>query len=216
MEEAARQRHMVRKYLDKPLPPEIAAQLTERVDEHNAAYGSSMKLMVHDANAVGPIVKLLLAKKVKNYVILAGNDGDDLDERLGWCGADLMLYAQTLGLNTWWVGSTFNRGISNFVPGKKVIGIIAVGYGATQGVPHRSRTVSEIADYEGAVPAWFARGAEFSLLAPTALNKQDYHLSGRGNRVRLDNDNGTFTGVNRGILKYHFELGAGTENFQWE
>ena len=50
------------------------------------------------------------AKGVRNYFMVSGNaggdDGIDLDYRLGYVGADLMLYAQTLGLNTWWVGGT--------------------------------------------------------------------------------------------------------------
>lgn len=76
---------------------------------NNEKYGLAIKLMVNNENAFNAFAKLILAKGVKNYLILSGMYTPDLDEKLGYCGADLMLYAQTLGLNTWWVGATFNK-----------------------------------------------------------------------------------------------------------
>lgn len=46
-------------------------------------------------------MRLTMAKNVREYFLMAGPDAPDLDERLGYAGADLMLYVQTLGLNTW-------------------------------------------------------------------------------------------------------------------
>ena len=34
--------------------------------------------------------------------------------------------------------------------------------------------------------------------------------------VKIEIDNGIFTGANKGLIKYHFELGAGKESFEWE
>ena len=53
-------------------------------------------------------------------------------------------------------------------------------------------------------------------VTPTALNKQDFILIGNGNKVKIECNNGIFTGSNVGLIKYHFELGAGNENFEWE
>lgn len=216
MTEAMRARHMVRKYKDIVLPEQIISKLNARVEENNAAHGLAIKLMTNDKNAVGAIVKMILAKGVNNYFILAGDDSPELEERLGYCGADLMLYAQTLGLNTWYVGGMFNRNVAQFVSGKKVVGVISVGYGQTEGVPHKSKPPADVSQYTGDAPEWFTAGINASLLAPTALNKQDYRITGTENRVRVENENGIFTGVNRGLIKYHFELGAGKENFSWE
>lgn len=127
-----------------------------------------------------------------------------------------MLHAQMLGLNTWWVGGTFNRGKLNAdAKGNKVIGVIAVGYGVTQGKPHKSKSYHDVAIYEGNEPKWFQAGAEAALLAPTALNKQAFVINGKENKVKIFCDNGIFTGADLGLLKYHFELGAGKENFEW-
>ena len=215
--EAMQKRHMVRKYTDKPLSDEIIAKINERIELNNKTYNLNMKLMINNSKGVSSIMKLIMAKGVNNFIILAGDVSENLDERLGYSGADIMLYAQTLGLNTWWVGGTFNRSVSSYVDNKKVTGIIAIGYGQTQGVPHKSKNVEDVSKYEGTIiPSWFISGVDGALLAPTALNKQDFMLIGNGNRVKIECSNSIFTGSNVGLIKYHFELGAGKGNFEWE
>lgn len=215
MEEAMARRHTVRKYTDKIIPQDIVDKLQERIAANNQKFDLSIQLLLNHADAVNSVIKLLRTKGVSNYFILAGNNSDDLAEKLGYASADLMLYAQTLGLNTWYVGGTYNRNVLKYVPDKKVIGIVALGYGRNNGVPHKSKTIKDVAKYDGEAPEWFQKGVEASLLAPTALNKQDYRIVGKGDKVRILIDNGAFTGANKGLIKYHFELGAGKENFDW-
>ena len=194
MKQAMRQRHTVRKFTSEPLSPELISQLNDRVRANN---------------------ELFFAKGVRNYFVLAGSDRPGLDEDLGYASADLMLFAQTLGLNTWWIGGTFSRkNVERAVPGKKVIGIVAVGFGVTPGVAHKSKTAAEVGSYEGPAPQWFADGVQAALLAPTALNKQCFRIVGEGGKVSISENGGTFSGADIGIVKYHFELGAGNA-FEW-
>ena len=220
IKEAIKLRHMVRKYTDKPIPADLAEELKERIAGNNQAHGLQIKLVSGNADGLSAVAKLLLAKNVKNYLVLAGPDTPDLDEKLGYCGSDLMLYAQTLGLNTWWVGGMFskNGARKNLDAGHnvRVNGVIVVGYGQTQGVPHQSKKPEEVSWYEGEVPQWFRDGVEALLFAPTALNKQGYMVKGSGNKVSITCDDGVFSGIDLGIGKYHFEVGAGRENFEWE
>lgn len=218
MQEAMEKRHTVRKYTDKPLSDDIIEKLNERIELNNKEYNLFMKLMINNKKAINPIVELLLSNRVRNYIILAGDKYLDLEEKLGYSSADIMLYAQTLGLNTWWVGGTFNRSVKKYVDNKKVIGIIAVGYGQTQGSPHKSKTAEEVSKYEGITPQWFKNGVQMSLLAPTSLNKQDFMIIGKENKVIAQYGKGifSFSKANLGIIKYHFELGAGKENFEWK
>lgn len=217
MKEAMKARHMVRKYTNKPIPEEIIQSLNIRIAENNTKHHLAIQLNINDTSAFNALIKLILAKGVHHYFVLAGPDVPDLDEKLGYCGADLMLYAQTLGLNTWWVGGTFNRNKLNAEAGNnKVIGVIAIGYGVTQGTPHKTKKFEEVAVYNGDCPAWFKAGVEAALLAPTALNKQAFSIRGNHNHVKITCDNGIFSGADLGLVKYHFELGAGTENFCWE
>ena len=53
-------------------------------------------------------------------------------------------------------------------------------------------------------PEWFVNGTESALLAPTALNKQDFMLIGNGNKVKIECNNGIFTGKQCGINKISF------------
>lgn len=215
MKQAMQQRHTVRKFTSEPLSPELISQLNDRVRANNERLGLAISLKVGDESALPGALKLFFAKGVRNYFVLAGSDRPGLDEDLGYASADLMLFAQTLGLNTWWIGGTFSRkNVERAVPGKKVIGIVALGFGATPGVAHKSKTAPEVSSYEGLEPQWFADGVQAALLAPTALNKQCFRIAGAGNKVSICENGGAFSGADVGIVKYHFELGAGNE-FEW-
>lgn len=219
IKEAITERHMVRQYTDKAIPADIIELLRKRIAENNEKYHLDVALVVGNSDGIGGMAKLLLSKTVHNYIVLAGKDAPKLDEKLGYCGADLILYAQTLGLNTWWVGGMFNgKGALKNLSNKdvRVNGVIAIGYGQTQGVPHKSKTAAEISEYNGDAPQWFIDGVNALLYAPTALNKQPYVVKGSGNKVHISAGDGHFSGVDLGIGKYHFEVGAGRENFEWE
>ena len=217
MQEAMRRRHTVRKYTDEGLSAEEVRLLEGRIDANNRELGTSISLVRNAPKAVSGIVRLALARNAKDYFLLAGDDAPDLGERLGYASADLMLYAQTLGLNTWWIGGTFNRkDASAHAGGKKAIGIVTVGHGASQGSSHKSKTVAEVSEYRGGPePEWFTCGVEAALLTPTALNRQAFHLVGEGDRVTVSYDPGPLADADLGLVKYHFELGAGRENFSW-
>lgn len=64
-------------------------------------------------------------------------------------------------------------------------------------------------------PDWFLRGIDAALLAPTAMNQQKFVFSLKGNTVTAKAGIGFYSKIDLGIAKYHFELGAGTENFRW-
>ncbi|MCI8887606.1 MAG: nitroreductase [Hungatella sp.] len=218
MKEAMRRRHTVRRYTDEPISANLIKELSGRIAQNNRTYGLNLTLVTGNCEGLGSMARVLLARGVNNYIILAGPDALDLDERLGYCGADMIIYAQTLGLNTWWVGGMFSkkgaqRNLSAL--SVKVNGVIVVGFGATQGVPHKSKTAAMISHYEGRAPQWFTDGVEALLYAPTALNKQPFMVRGKGNQVSISCGSGHFAGMDCGIGKYHFELGAGKEYFTW-
>ena len=68
---------------------------------------------------------------------------------------------------------------------------------------------------EGPAPDWFRKGVEAALLAPTAMNQQKFKFTLRGDTVAAKAGMGFYTKVDLGIVKYHFELGAGTDRFRW-
>ena len=212
-------RHTVRKYLDKPVDMDLIGLLNDRIERNNCVYNLTFKLITNNSDGLSSLARLMSNNSVQNYIILAGKDNSDLDKKIGYCGADLILYAQSLGLNTWWCGGMFNgKNALKHLDNKavRVNGVIAIGYGKTQGVPHKSKTADQVSHFKGDAPGWFKSGIKALLLAPSALNRQPYIVNGEGNKVSLKVKSGTFSQVDLGIGKYFFELGAGKSNFEWE
>ena len=220
IDEAIRERHTVKIYKKTPIPADICKQLNERIKALNEGLDVFMSLVTNDSSALNAAVKITFAKNVNNYIVLSGKNESDLEEKLGYGGADIMLFAQTLGLNTWWVSGTFNKGNARErggIPGSNLIkGIIIIGYGENNGTPHRSKSSIDVSTYSGNPPYWFVKGVGMALLAPTAMNRQGFIIKGSGNKVSITCDKGPFSNLELGILKYHFEIGAGRENFTYE
>jgi hypothetical protein len=207
----------VRKFQDKPLAEDVVKALQARIEKVNKEHQVNIKLVTNESVPVWGVMKFFMTKGLKNYLVLLGPDRADIEESLGYCGIDIALYAQTLGLNTWWVGGTYSKNsASKDVEGSVINGIIALGYGQVQGVPHKSKAFEDVCQYEGAMPEWFKQGVEAALLAPTAMNKQKFMITGKDNEVSISCDNGKWSGTDLGIVKYHFEVGAGKDNFQWK
>lgn len=220
IDEAIRERHTVKIYKKTPIPADICKQLNERIKALNEGLDVFMSLVTNDSSALNAAVKITFAKNVNNYIVLSGKNESDLEEKLGYGGADIMLFAQTLGLNTWWVSGTFNKGNARErggIPGSNLIkGIIIIGYGENNGTPHRSKSSIDVSTYSGNPPYWFVKGVGMALLAPTAMNRQGFIIKGSGNKVTITCDKGPYSNLELGILKYHFEIGAGRENFTYE
>ena len=100
--------------------------------------------------------------------------------------------------------------------GEKLCIVIALGYGETQGLPHKSKSMEEVIQLDEPAPEWFQKGVEAALLAPTAMNQQKFLFRLDKNMVSVKAGFGLYTKIDMGIVKYHFEIGAGKENFQWE
>ncbi len=99
---------------------------------------------------------------------------------------------------------------------------IALGYGETQGVGHKIKTVNQVSNASDVTPTWFRKGVEAALLAPTAVNQQKFsfeYMGMKDGRHQVHAKKGFsmigYTLMDLGIAKYHFEIGAGKENFEW-
>jgi len=161
---------------------------------------------------------------VKNYLVMVGKKADNLDERIGYYGEQLVLLAQTLGLNTCWVGLSYRKVSEAYNVGKdeKLACMIALGYGETQGVSHKIKSVQQVSNASDITPAWFKTGVEAALLAPTAVNQQKFsfeYIGMKDNKHIVKADKAFslvgYTKIDLGIAKCHFEIGAGKDNFIW-
>lgn len=224
LQEAITARHSVRKYIDKEIPADIVTVLQDKIAEYNKVGNLNIQLVLNETRAFTGMLSYGSFSGVKNYFVMVGKKGDGLDERVGYYGEQLVLLAQTLGLNTCWVGLSYRKVPEAYNVGKdeKLACMIALGYGETQGVSHKIKTIEQVSNASDITPSWFKRGVEAALLAPTAVNQQkfSFEYAGMSNNRHLVRAKKGFsmigyTQMDLGIAKYHFEIGAGKNNFDW-
>ena len=225
-EQAMLERHSVRQYEDKPIPDAVLEELEREIAACNAEGDLHIRLFTQEPKAFGGLMAHYGSfSGVKNYFALFGKKSPSLNERAGYYGERLVLCAQEAGLNTCWVALTVSKRQvkKQFRPqrGEKLACVIALGYGKTQGKAHRGKAFEQVTAFEDAAaekdpPAWFVRGVEFALLAPTAVNQQKFYFTlTKENKVLAERTGGFYGDIDLGIVKYHFELAAGRDNFEW-
>lgn len=224
--EAIEARHSVRKYIRKPLSADIIQTLQKEIGECNKLGHLNIQLITNEPKAFSGMMSYGVFTGVENYLVMAGTKSDDLDERIGYYGERLVLLAQQIGLNTCWVGLTYNKvkNAYNLHSDDKIACVIALGYGESQGPNHKKRkTENEVTKGSKNAPHWFHDGVKAALLAPTAVHQQKFtfeYTSPSGNELpKVKATRGFsmigYTQMDLGIAKLHFEIGAGKENFEW-
>lgn len=219
IEEAMRTRHSVRSYEKKKIPKEVIFKLNEKIDACNKEAGMHIQLITNEPKAFdGMMAHYGKFSGVENYIALIRKKSSDLEEKCGYYGEQLVLLAQQLGLNTCWVAMTYSKIKSAYKinSGEKLCIVISLGYGMTQGVAHKSKSMDKLCNVDGVTPVWFKNGMEAAMLAPTAMNQQKFTFSLNGGKVSAKAGMAFYSKLDLGIVKYHFEIGAGKENFKWD
>ena len=243
LQEAIVARHSVRQYIDKPIEADIVNRLNDEIALCNQESGLHIQLVTNEPKAFAAgMAKYGSFRGVSNYLAMIGPKG--ADEAIGYYGERLVLLAQTLGLNSCWVGLTFKKQPDqyNVTDGEKLHCVIALGYGANQGVQHRLRPMEHFVkkpikepdafSVGVSLPDWFRRGMKAAILAPTAVNQQKFEfelINNYSNNQAIKQSNNLptviartrfsllgYTKMDLGIVKYHFEIAAGKENFNWQ
>ena len=212
--EAIEARHSVRAYKDIPISEETYHLLKKKIDEINAGGDLHIQLILNEAKAFqGPLAKYGKFKGVNNYLVIAGRKAEDLNERAGYYGEQLVLFAQQLGLNTCWVGLSYSKIPDTYVleENEKIVCYISLGYGETQGVPRRSKKPEDVSNVSGITPKWFNDGVKAALLAPTAVNQQKFFFEYKGGKVTARKVFSLigYTEIDLGIAELHFEIASG-------
>ena len=214
--ELMRARHSVRSYLDRPIEEEKLVRLREEIGQINREAGLHVQLLVEEPEAFAANAPHYgQFRGCRTYFAMVGPKNAEIE--IGYWGERLVLLAQELGLNTCWVALTFKRSKVAVEAGKgeKLHLVIALGYGEDPGRPHRSKDASALSDITDDAPQWYRDGIEAAMLAPTAVNQQKFYFSRSGCRVSARTRLAVLGKIDLGIAKYHFELGAGKENFDW-
>lgn len=212
---AVKNRHAVRSYLNKEIESDIRTKLENVVDECNREGGLHIQIVWDEPKAFDSFMAHYgKFSGVKSYVALIGKKEDE--EKIGYYGEKIALTAQALGLNTCWVAMSYKKVKSAYDlrKGEKLHLVLSLGYGATQGVSHKSKEIDAVANIKDA-PAWFVSGVQCALLAPTAMNQQKFHFDYVNGKVVAKAGFGFYTKADLGIAKFHFELASGKDGNIW-
>ena len=210
--DAIRQRHSVRQYKPDRIEDDKVALIKAKIHELNAE-GNLHLQFIEDADKTYNKLfnKVAGLGSAPSVIACVGKDTPGLDQRVGYYGEKLVLYAQTLGLNTCWTG-TFNRKniTADISEGERLVISIAIGYGKEPGKAHKSKSIDQLTESKGQTPEWFNKGVEMALLAPTAINQQKFLIKlNPDESVEFIDKGGVLSQVDIGIVKCHFEIGSG-------
>lgn len=222
--EAIDARHSVRRYISRPLEREAVDCLRAKIDECNSKGNLHIQLVLNERKGFSGMLAYGSFSGVENYIVMAGRRADDLDERVGYYGEQIVLLAQQLGLGTCWAGLSYRKvkGAYALDSEEKVACMISLGYPDDAGRKHKCKSVEDVSNAGVSTPEWFEQGVRAALKAPTAVNQQKFYIEYAGVKDgrhcvcarRLFSVVG-YTSMDLGIVKLHFEIGAGKDNFEW-
>lgn len=203
-------RHSVRRYKDTKIEPEKREQLNRMCAEVNEKSGMHIQIIYDEPKCFNSMMAHYgKFSGAANYISVVGPKDKDLEEKAGYYGQQLVLKAQELGLNTCWAAMTHGKSKAVVEKGEKEAIVIALGYGETQGVPHKNKELSVLAKISEEDPEWYKDGVKAALLAPTAVNQQKFYVERNGEQALITAPKGMLTAMDLGIVKYNFEYATG-------
>lgn len=214
--EVMKSRHSVRQYQDKPIEEEKKAILDTLIAEINQENNLHIQAIYDEPKCFDSFMAHYgKFSGVKNYIALIKKKSDPLDETLGYQGERIVLKAQELGLNTCFVALTHGKSKAIIQKGEKLVCLIALGYGVTQGVSHQSKPIEKASNAKKDSPSWFLDGVKAALLAPTAMNQQKFRFElQEDGQVKRSTKGGFYTKLDLGIANCHFEMISGKKTIE--
>lgn len=210
--EAIRRRHSVRAYENRKIEAEKAAQLHDLIARCNQEGNLNLQLLEDAGGTFSRMLsKVMGLGSAPSVIACAGPDDETLDERIGYYGQKIVLFAQALGLNTCWAGTFSEKNTpAKRNPGDRLPIVIAIGYGAGSGRVRKSKTADNVVvGGMAGKPEWFCKGVEAALLAPTAVNQQKFEIRLKEDgTAEIIDKGGILSKIDKGIVTYNFEVGA--------
>lgn len=108
--EALKKRHAIRKYKKDIIDPNIIRKLNQIIDDYNEESGLHMRMYVQEPQAFHSFFSHFgRFQNVQNYIALIGEPNEKLEEICGYYGEKIVCQLVSLGLDTCWVGGSFQN-----------------------------------------------------------------------------------------------------------
>lgn len=226
MRSAIENRISRRRFEKEPITSSEKENIISLINRLNEASGLTMTFVEDGSSAFGKLRKTYgLFANVRSLILVKGKKEDnDLKEKVGYYGEDLILDITDMELGTCWVGGTFDKDELIIDNGEELVCVVVVGKVAAPSLTEkmvRSATHRKIKSMEERIisdrplPQWIQNGMEAVLLAPSAKNTQKTMFKYENDilSAQIINDY-SLDLVDLGIAKKHFEIEAGG-NFEF-
>lgn len=232
-ERSAMQRRVSRRtYLQTPIRKAALRSILQRAQEYETASGLRIVPVIGNGAAFSIFRRSYgMFTGVQNYFAMVGRESDEFyRERIGYFGERLVIAATSLELGTCWVGGTYSREACpvKLTSGEVLECIIVIG-NVLENASIKERIIRRLAHRspqktpeqlcqgsDEKTPEWFKNGLAAAAIAPSALNHQPVRFSFHDSCVTASVEHPeTHEGIDLGIAKCHFEIGAGSGHWEW-
>lgn len=226
LKKAVNARKAERNFSPVPLTNDAKTIINKWVDDVNYKSGLTIEF-IEDNDKIVDNESFPRFSNVKSFLVMKGLSSDEnLKEKIGYYGEELVLNIVGIDLGTCWVGGSFHKELIDVPEGETLVALILIGntYGLVEGkvITGRDRKpLTERIIAETEYPKWIEYGLESVVAAPSAMNTQkpivNYSASGEiSMSVETDDTNpmNAFDLVDLGIAKKHFEVGTGKGYFE--
>jgi len=218
-----------RSYINKPLIREQVELIQNVIDSVNEKYNLSIQLITGNGEAFSKFSKSYgMFSGVQNYIALIGKSNDEnLMEKIGLAGEEIVLNATCLGLGTCWVGGTYDKesckcelneyeSISCLITVGETLDKQTLKEKTMRKLIHLStKKIEELITSDVKLPEWIEECMVAVQKAPSAINKQPVKFEYKNGILTafVDNPN-NYQGMDLGIAKYHFNCVAYIGEFE--
>ncbi len=187
----------------------------------NEASGLCISYLEDGSDAFASMKKTYgMFKNVRSLLVMKGDEKDEnLFEKVGYYGEEIILDLTDMGIGTCWVGGTFDREKITADANEQITCVIVIGKiekvtfkekMLRNTISKKRKSVEERLRSTVSVPQWLHDTMEAVRLAPSAVNSQKPMFYYDGNVVTADVANDyAMDLIDLGIAKKHFEEGAG-------
>lgn len=250
VKETVEKRKSIRTYLDKPLGKEEREKISAYIDYLSSAaspFDEKIRIRLFDVNreiSSKDLGTYGVIKNAKTYLGVACEKSPTAMEAVGYTFEKLVLYAESIGLGTCWLGGTFNRGefaramqieSHEFFPIASPIGYAAPKNHTVNRIMRMAIKADKRKDrselfFDGDFSVPLSKEAageweyplEMVRLAPSAANKQPWRIVRQGNvwhffeKKEMSSSENDIQRLDVGIALCHFELAAKEKNLKGE